>query len=91
MRQSSEDLANFYQDPKGPFLETSRGAENEGKRRPLKKIVALEKQQKEKGSFQKSPLGYMLSNLPSITPCCKTQKYLADCKMRKLFHTIDLI
>ena len=22
MRQSSEDLANFYQDPKGPFLET---------------------------------------------------------------------
>ena len=75
MRQSSEDLANFYQDPKGPFLETSRGAENEGKRRPLKKIVALEKQQKEKGSFQKSPLGYMLSNLPSITPCWKTQKY----------------
>ena len=57
MRQSSEDLANFYQDPKGPFLETSRGAENEGKRRPLKKIVALEQQQKGEGIVSKVSLG----------------------------------
>ena len=56
MRQSSEDLANFYQDPKGPFLEY-KGSWKRRKKETIKENRSFREAAKGEGIVSKVSLG----------------------------------